>query len=169
VGATAPSAELGFDQAGLDRLVRDAAARAEALLAGADLDVSAFAAAGLDLDEVTDAIRRCSSGSLDSASVARVTGCDPAVVPSLTAAWDAAGVVGVDVLLHPRRLTDVEVAEVEAAWETTVKTRSTGALLPDGRYVRRAADATWVVVAPDEIVGWRVAEVAAVLDDLTTA
>ena len=166
VGSVPPSAELGVDQTGLDRLVSDAAARAGALLAGSDT-----ASTALELDVVADAVRRNSMSTLaapgSSASVlAETGGFDAVLSPSVTAAWNRCGPAGVDVLLRPSRLTADEVALVEAAWEVPVKARSTGAVLPGGRQVRRAADGTWVVLAPDEELGWTIVDAGLDLDEL---
>lgn len=166
VGAAPPSAELGFDQAGLDRLVRDAAARAGALLG------APASGAGLDLDLIADAVRRSASGTLAapdsvSAVVAAAAGCPPESAPALTEAWRHCGPAGIDVLLRPRRLGPDELDLIAATFEIEVKARSTGAVLPGGRQIRRADDGTWIVLASDDVAGWRIVDAAADLDDLT--
>lgn len=165
-GAVPPSAELGFDRAGLDRLVHDAAMRAGALLG----DRTACGT-GLDLDEVTDAVRRSAAGTLAppgaaARQLADTAGIAVELAPAVAAAWERCGAAGVEVLLRPTRLTPDEVALVAEAWEVDVKARSTGAVLPGGRQVRRAADGTWVVLTLDETEGWSILGAGPDLDEL---
>ena len=70
-------------------------------------------------------------------------------------------------LLRPRRLGPDELDLIAATFEIEVKARSTGAVLPGGRQIRRADDGTWIVLASDDVAGWRIVDAAADLDDLT--
>jgi len=165
IGAQPPPAELGFDQAGLDRLAGDAALRASRVLAGFETAAPATSTALL-LDLVTDAVRRCAVGTLDPAAVAAIAATDVCGVEGLVDAWKLAGPAGVDVLLQPRRLDADELAAVESACGSTVRPRSTGALLPDGRQVRRSADATWILLTPGGASGWTILDSASCLAEL---
>ncbi|MFN8050739.1 MAG: hypothetical protein U0Q22_04855 [Acidimicrobiales bacterium] len=167
VGAHPPSPELGLTQAGLDRLVRDAAERAAAALAAVVSGAPEPAAElGLGLDASLDAVRRFAAGGLDARDVADVAGCPVELTGALAQAWSSWGAEGLEVLLRPRRLEPAEVAEVEAAFGGRVRERSTGALLDDGRHVRRSGTASWALVETGGGAGPHVAAVAPTADDL---
>lgn len=155
-----PPVDLGLDAPGLELLVADAARRAAAVLAGETDGL------GLDLTTPVDAVRRAAAGGLAPSVVAAAVGCSEPEVDGLVAAWRAGGAPAVDVLVTPSRLDATDVAAVAAASEGPVRARSTGALLDDGRQVRRASDRSWVLLAPDPELGWCVVDVAVDLDDL---
>ena len=158
----APPAELGFDAAGLDRLVADAAARAAACLDASD----PVAESGLDLDRGVDAVRRCASGRLGASTVSEVLGCDQAGVEGLVDAWRCAGAAGVEALTRPRRMSEAELALLADVVEDVVRSRSTGAVIGGGRQVRRSTDGSWVLLAGDAEGGLRVIDVASCPGDL---
>ena len=160
LSAQAPPAEFGFDQAGLDRLTKDAALRAAKVL-GED------APTGLRLDLVTDAVRRAAIGTMDRSLVADVAGCSQDEAELLIAAMVSVGPAGVEVLAGPRRLGSAELAEIGSVWDGPVRERSTGVTLEDGRQLRRSSDGTWVLLEFVDPVGWRAVAAATALEDLS--
>lgn len=155
-----PPSDLGFDEAGLQRLVRDAATRASAVLEDGD-------DTGLALDLACDALRRYANGTLGIAELATALECSADDVDSLVHAWRVGGPAGVFVIRTPRRLTETEVMMAERAWGRSGRVRSTGLLFDNDVQVRRAEDGTWVVVESSPEFGWRVRAISNELGDLS--
>jgi uncharacterized Zn finger protein len=157
--ATEPPAGLGVSAEGIERLARDAAARAAAML-------QSGAPSGLDLDDELDLVRRCVDGQLAAVELAERLKLSADEAATVLSAFAQGGVAVADVVLRPRRLDEAELAAVEAASGQAVRSRSTGALLASGDQIRRASTGVWVRLRFDEASGWVVCGAERELHDL---
>ena len=167
----APPAELGVDANGLAALSSDAIERAAALRRALEIGdrLGAHAAGSLDGDRDGDVIRRCVAGALPSSTAAALLHLDVETLDRVVAHWDGLGAEAFSLLGRPRRLEPGEVDAVVAAVAGRVRTRSTGALLDDGRQVRRSERGTWAVTEPLGDGSWRVVSSGLDLDEVLDA
>lgn len=142
--AVAPSADTGIDALELGDLVRDAAERAWAMLAGG-------AESGLDLSVGADVVRRAARG--DVHEIADATGVPDDELASAVAAWRIGGLAGFTAQSSRPEVAPEDMVPGQRALGARSKIRGNTVSLGTIQ-LRLDADGRWWRFIADEAIGW---------------